>query len=387
MTGRPRQGPNARPPAWPNARPPAWPNARLRVFAVEPDAVQVTWGRLGPGEVTVRCGPTEVEVEADGGPGAVDLIGLTPDTQYTVEIGARRLDVRTPAPPPGEELFRLATMSDLHLGLDHFGYFKTIREPGVEEPHPLRCARAALAEATAWGARHVVLKGDLTDRATHEQYDLLDKVLAEAGLPADAIPGNHEVKPYRMVDHDVAFDRLGLGVVDGLRTVDLPGVRLALVDATTDNENQGRLDHVTPHIAEALDGRPALVALHHNLLRLPFAHFWPPGVPSPEANRFLDALADATPAAVVASGHTHRHRSRRRGNLVIAETGSCKDYPGTWTGYVVYEGGIRQVVRRVARPDCIAWTERTRRAVLGVWGLWSPGTLRDRCFSLAWPTT
>ncbi len=164
-----------------------------------------------------------------------------------------------------------------------------------------------------------------------------------------------------------------------------PASAWSLIDSTTAGHHAGRLDHVTPRLADALEGRPALVVLHHHLLQLPFSTYWPPGIGSPEAGRFIAALAEATPAAVVASGHTHRHRMRRVGNLVVAETGSPKDHPGTWTGYVVHEGGIRQVVRRVSRPDCMVWTEYCRRAAGGAWGLWSPGTLSQRCFRLDWP--
>ena len=48
-------------------------------------------------------------------------------------------------------------------------------------------------------------------------------------------------------------------------------------------------------------------------------------------------------------------------------------FPGTWAGYAVHEGGIRQVVRRVAAPDAIAWTDRTRHGLGGMWGLIAPG--------------
>jgi hypothetical protein len=54
--------------------------------------------------------------------------------------------------------------------------------------------------------------------------------------------------------------------------------------------------------------------------------------------------------------------------VVVTETGSPKDHPGTWTGYVVYEGGLRLVVRRVGRSDAIRWTEHSRRAAGGAWG-------------------
>ena len=366
---------------------------RLQVFAVEPDAVQLSWAAMGPGEITARAVTgggdvvAEVGIEADGGPGVANLVGLAPDTTYTVEVADRSLTARTVAPPPGQELYRFMTLSDMHLGQDHFGLVRKMREPDpVEEIHTLRCTRAALAEGRAWGAEHLILKGDMVDQGTADEYDLLGKVLAEAGLPVEAVPGNHEVKPYREVDHPEAFRRLGLTrPEERVHTVDLPGLRVALIDSTTLDVNTPRLDHAVAGMADALDGRPALVILHHHLLRLPFSVLWPPGVPGPLARRFLDAVADASPAALVASGHTHRHTTRRHRHVVITETGSPKDHPGTWTGYVVYEGGLRQVVRRVGRGDAITWTEHSRRAAGGAWGYWSPGRLDHRCLTLEWP--
>ncbi len=369
-------------------------STRLQVFAVEPEAVQLTWARLAAGTVPVRAADAatgevvvELEVVADGGPGAVTLNELAPDTAYEITVGARRLTARTPAPPPGEELFRFMTLSDLHLGQVDFGLVLKMHEKAVEDVHTLRGTRAGLAEGSAWGAQHLFLKGDMVDRAAEAEYDLLGKVLAEAGLPTDAIPGNHEVKPYREVDADIAFATLGLTPIhDGLRTLDLPGLRVVLVDTTSAGQHGGRVDHALPRIAEAIDGRPALVLLHHHLEPIPVQTFWPPGVPFAAGRRFVDAVAEASPAAVIASGHTHRHRMHRHRNVVVTETGSPKDHPGTWTGYVVHEGGIRQVVHRVARPDVINWTERTRHAAAGVWGHWSPGTLAQRCWALDWPT-
>ena len=359
---------------------------RLQVFAVEPDAVQLTWAALGPGAVTVRCGDVEVVVDTDGGPGTADLRGLAPGTDHEIRVGDRTLRARTPEHPPGRELFRFMTLSDMHLGQAEFGLVAKMREHGVEEAHTLRGTRAALAEGMAWGAQHLVLKGDLVDRAAHDEYDLLGKVLAEAGLPAEAIPGNHEVKPYREVEPHVAFAGLGLAWPEGgLRTVDLPGLRLVLVDSTADGLHGGRIDHVLPSLGEAIDGRPALVVLHHHLLPIPVQTYWPPGMASPASRALVRTVAEAAPAAVIASGHSHRHRMHRDGEVVITETGSPKDHPGTWTGYVVHEGGVRQVVRRVARPDVIRWTERSRRAAGGAWGLWSPGTLAQRCWDLHWP--
>jgi hypothetical protein len=124
--------------------------------------------------------------------------------------------------------------------------------------------------------------------------------------------------------------------------------------------------------------------MHHHPQRFRLPTFIPKGIPGPEAKRFLEAVAAANPDTLVTTGHTHRHRRHRWTPVPVTEVGATKDYPGTWTGYVVHEGGVRQVVRRIEEPSCLQWTERTRRAALGAWRWWSPGTLDDRCFSITW---
>jgi predicted phosphodiesterase len=358
---------------------------RLQVFAVEPDAIQLSWGALGPGEVTVRCGDQAVTVDADGGPGTLDLLDLTPGTEPRIDVGGHRLTARTPLHPPGDELFRFMTLSDMHLGQTTFGLLTTMGEDEPDEVHTLRCTRAAVADGKDWGAQHLVLKGDLVNRGTEDEYDIVAKVLAEAGLPADAVPGNHEVKPYRELDPTEGFVRVGLTAPEPIRALDLPGLRLVLVDSTILGTNRPSLHEATRRMGEVVDGRPAMVVLHHHLLRAPVPMVWPPGVPSGQAKPFVAAVAAASPAALVVSGHTHRHRKRTRGHVHLVETGSPKDYPGTWTGYVVHEGGVRQVVRRVSHAGTHGWLEFSRLAALGLWQHNSPGLLAHRNFTVAWP--
>ena len=155
---------------------------RLQVFAVEPDALQLSWAALGPGEVTARATTadgsvvTEAAFEAGGGPGTLGLDGLPPGTPLVIDVGGRRLSVHTPTPPPGPELYRFMTLSDMHLGQDHFGLVRKMRERDVDEEHTTRGTRAALVEGREWGARHLVLKGDLVDQACE-------------GLPSLVAPG------------------------------------------------------------------------------------------------------------------------------------------------------------------------------------------------------
>jgi predicted phosphodiesterase len=365
------------------------------VFAVEDTTVQVTWGELPPGPVTVRAGDVEVEVLHGGGPGAAVVDGLLPDTDVdvavTTETGPPQAvaTVRTLAPPPGAELFRLATVNDVHLGDPHFGRFPTVSHPpnGVVPP-PEQCLAAAVAELAAWGAQLILAKGDVTDHGSTEEWKTAARLLSGPGVPVEVIPGNHDVVQGAIDPTDI-LAAAGIAFSAGSPSArELPGIRLVLADTTVARHNSGTIAASTTEVARLAaeaDG-PALVAMHHHPQRRQVMTHPPRGIPGTEAVPFLDALAAANPATLVITGHSHRHRMHQWGPLVVAEVGSPQDFPGTWAGYVVYEGGIRQVVRRVAAPEALAWTESTKGCFAGLWGRWSPGTINQRCFSHPWPT-
>ena len=315
--------------------------------------------------------------------------GLHPDTALDVAVdGRRRARTRTLPPPPGRELTRIATVSDVHVGDGwSFGMLPTVhdRRPGPETP-VVRASRAAVEELTAWRPALLVAKGDLTHHGHADEWRGVADLLTGTGLPVVATVGNHDVTS-GAVDGRPAMTDAGVELaLRGVVVRDLPGIRVVAVDATMPGRHAGSFRASGAALLEAVgdtDG-PVLVAVHHQFQRLPFPTHWPPGVLGPESGRFLRKLARANRNVVVTSGHTHRNRVRPLHGVLVTEVGSPKDHPGAWGGYVVHEGGIRQVVRRVTRPDAVRWTEDTRRALFGIWGRWSPGRLEDRCFTHHW---
>lgn len=397
----------------------------LQVWTVDHESIQLTWGSLPPGPVTVTCGDRVVTVEHEGGAGSVELSGLRDDTRYTVAVDAvggprQSITARTTARPPGRPLFRLATVSDLHLGSARWGFFKTmteidpaaqpdhevidadalraiartpeqVPEPGRAPgpwrlPHAWHCAFGAVEAAESWGAGLLVLKGDLAQHETAKCFGHVGALVdAFPELPMVAIPGNHDVDNGggRLPEH---LGSRRVAMVHGVDHCDLPGLRVIVANSAVANSGRGSVEPVAAAILERASesDRPILLLMHQQLQRTRLPRYWPIGIPAPESTDFLDELDRLPQPVVVSSGHTHRNRIRRHGSVTLTEVASTKDWPGVWAGYDVFEGGLVQTVRRTGDRSVLAWQEYSRRAVAGLWAHWSPGNLEDRCLSLAW---
>ncbi len=362
----------------------------VEVFALEDCSAQLVWRALPDGELGAIVDGREIRLGWAGAPGAAEITGLLPDRRHDVDItvDGRVIGRRTIVTEPrieGPALCRIATISDLHLGETGFGLLKEMRESGPLQPYPLRCAIAAVREAVAWGAELLVIKGDITDLGAPSHWDLVDALLAEVPIPVMAVPGNHDTVAKRdSLDATTELRRRGL-FPDPIQTRDLAGIRVVAADSTVAGHSWGRMRRHGDELARAVDvATPALVLCHHHFEQRRHPTFWPLGTPHRDAVSALDTMLAANPDILVSSGHTHRNRVRRHGSALITEVGSTKDHPGVWAGYVVHPHGIRQVVRRVAEPSCIEWTERTRAVVGGIWGKWSPGSTGDRSVTHLW---
>jgi Icc protein len=392
-----------------------WPGhpPQIRVFAVDDESFQLAWAALPWPAVTFRGAEHEITVECtppvwhrarmgrrlppgSGGPGTVVFDGLEPDTDYEVSMSAEgaattgAVTVRTAPRPPGRLLSRFATISDCHIGEQSFGLAGVLRDPAPRppdlDPYPIRCAAAALAEAEAWGAETIVVKGDMTDEAEPEEADSAADVLSGATVPVYATLGNHDVRG--PVDVAAVLSARGVRAGSDARAVDVPGLRIVLGHSPVPGLHAGRIE--TGHGDDLVDlagaaAGPVALVIHHPPQAGPLPTHYPPAVGRRDSLRLMSSLTRANPSSVILAGHTHRNRRYQMAGITVAEVGSTKDYPGQWAGYSVYEGGISQVVRRIGRPDVIAWTDMTKRALGGLWGRWSPGSLTDRCWSLEWP--
>ncbi|HXW81581.1 MAG TPA: metallophosphoesterase, partial [Acidimicrobiales bacterium] len=338
------------------------------------------------------------------GPGSVVIEGLAPGTTYDVVASAAGVpaflaaQARTLTPPPGALLYKFATISDLHIGEKNFGVLRRIHEAeegplgfrgtgtNIEafeplEPYPVRALRAAIDEAAAWGAQLLVAKGDLSDWTTPAEVRDVGTILAASPVPVEAVLGNHDNQ--FGVDARALLEAQGVVVPWQPRAVDLPGLRLVLVNTASGNPHlhRGELPAQASQRIAALtvDAPAAWVGLHHPPERHRFPTVYPPGLPFEEGVQLMEALVGANRATFVSCGHRHRNRRYSYGPIPITEVGSTKDYPGVWAGYKVYESGLVQMVRRTSRKDVMAWTEATRRAMNGQWKRWSPGRLEERC--------
>jgi 3',5'-cyclic AMP phosphodiesterase CpdA len=285
--------------------------------------------------------------------------------------------------PAGERLATVATVNDLHFGEVECGRIEGLDigpvlsvGPG-EEPYPEVMNRGAIAEMAAVDPDAVVAKGDLTSAGHPGEYQrFLDWYRGAFGERLVWVRGNHDT---------------GLGASPPhVRT--LPGVILAVIDTVVEGRPSGRVDPVALDWLDDLGrraDRPVLIFGHH--------HPWDPasrhrpdtyfGIHPDDSEALVSVVARRPPLVGYFAGHTHRNRVRRfsaTGPVPWVEVACVKDFPGTWTEYRVFEGGILQVNHRIAAPDALRWSEACRAMLGGLYPAYAAGRLSDGCFPV-WP--
>lgn len=207
---------------------------------------------------------------------------------------------------------RLAHLSDLHFGTERPVVVAAL------------CARLAALRPDL-----VVISGDLTQRATHEQFararSFLDQ-LERGGLSTLCVAGNHDVPLWGRGERlHAPLARFRRHVATDLCPVwrDPRAVVQGLNSARRFTGKNGRISRaqrlrVVRTFAEVPDEALRIVVVHHPVIALP----WGPGGASLPAVRggsdALDAFVDAG-AHVVLSGHHHRSHAESAAATTAAE--------------------------------------------------------------------
>ena len=357
------------------------------LFTVGPDEIVVTFRTSDEREVETRVGDRSVVTR--GIYHSARVLQLEPATTYALSIAGADpspllpAEVTTLDKPAGRLLATFATVNDVHFGETECGVLGTpeelgpvfTAEPGAE-PYPEVMNRGAIDAIERLDPEAVLVKGDLTDRGTEEEYAAFLHAYTRLGERMYHVRGNHDA----MITESIA--------ANGPFTIDLSGVTLAVLDTVRPGTDRGRISRQQLDWLDELAGGatgPVLVFGHH--------HPWDPGsserndtyfgVNPDDSEGLCAVIARRDAIAGYFAGHTHRTRTRRfpsARNVPIVEIACVKDYPGAWAEYRVYEGGYLQLTRRIDAPAALAWTEKTRAMFAGLYRDYALGKLSDRCF-------
>lgn len=170
-------------------------------------------------------------------------------------------------------------------------------------------------------ARLLLLTGDLSQDGSPDSYRLLQNLIGAAGIPAAALPGNHD----RFSLMQTVFDP---EVIACPRHLDLEHWQVLLLDSTVPGETGGllspaKLDWLRRRLLLAT--QPALVALHHPAM--PVGSLWMDRVGLKNASELLSILTASPHVKAVVSGHAHQVSLTTYANL------DCYGTPSTWRQY------------------------------------------------------
>jgi Icc protein len=284
--------------------------------------------------------------------------------------------------PKGRLLSRFFGVNDVHIGETECGKFGDpeigpilTSAPG-EPPYYRTMAESFVGEVRRACPEAVFVRGDLTAAGADEDLEEFWRIFKGCGVPVHAILGNHDVETRR----PEGFERF--------KVVDLPGVRVVLLDTTVVGRAQGALTQ------EALDGLmdaakdssdPVIVMGHH--------HPWSPdshvratdyfGINPDDSEKLVKIISEQEAIKAYFCGHTHRNRVRYFSpcpEKPIAELAALKDFPGAYAEYLVYEDCLVQIHRRLASRPALSWSERCRVLYGGRYVDYAFGEIEDRCF-------
>ena len=219
---------------------------------------------------------------------------------------------------------RIAHLSDLHFG--------------AHDPRLVEAVEARVADAEP---DLVVISGDFTQRARHDQFATAGqfvKRLKDAGRPVLSVPGNHDVPLYdvfrrflsplrryrRYIDQELCpFHALSDAAVLGINTAR----SLTFKDGRI---NEEQVAHIRSVFAKVASDMPRILVTHHPLFALPVGDGPELGKAIGKQELALDAIADAGVDLLLA-GHNHRASTHHAADLITRAGSALVIQAGTAT--------------------------------------------------------
>ena len=405
---------------------------RFLLMTVTDTTAVFTWETDRPAETTIRYGREAGRLDQVARPATFEakgrargpqqppnpsrfqyceLHGLRPGTRchYACQIG------QTPAgdqsagqfttlePPPGEELFSFATMTDTHVGQQVVAKFSLkgkvisegVRWPEKNRPFWRLAVGAAIDEINASGVAFTIVKGDLTDSPNGNEFPQAKQLFDRLTQPYRVVHGNHDaaapfLRTFNLRRPWYSFDEKGMHfVVLDTEPVasdnDSPALDEELAWLTSDlRDHAGQWTFVFLHrpILPKLE-RSTGQSLSEELLQMGSGlldQYYGNGASraidvatgkaanvSPKSARKLAALLRRHGRiAGVFAGHLHRNYvgywPEETGNLPYVETASTKEYPCGYAITRVFAGGYMQSYYTPCDSQCLQWSAMTQDA-------------------------
>lgn len=389
----------------------------------------VTWTTDEPGNSIVLYGTSPDELQSfDCREKSTkwhycEVIGLTPGTQYY--YATKSGDVigkpneyspgilTTLTPPPGEFLFQFATMNDVHVGEEVAGLI-IIGDQVLNEgftwhdennPYWLFMNNAAVSEINERGADFVIIKGDITSEHRKEEFEKAKQIFSLLTMPYFVLRGNHDringdpenyyvtvfdLQNYEPLGNHYSIDSHGHFYI----SFDYKGFHFVGLDSA-DIDGGGKIcDEQLAWLGNDLNtnnSKNTLIFLHHPVVAQSGDVAGVAGLLNDSQSRkqFLEIISANPQVRAVFSGHTHRNKvnySESAPQVVFAETGSTKEYPGGYTIYRIYSGGFMSNFYKTTCPECREWSDITRNEYdfLGGGQVVLFGKLEDRNYVRNW---
>jgi hypothetical protein len=377
----------------------AEPGPRVELVTVGPDFAEwvIDTAAASVIEVVVTDGTTQQYATVTAVKGRLHrarIDGLVPGIEYRCGIQINGLDqpagTWSPATfttliPPGNLLFRFATVTDTHVGEGTAGLvggtsYTGFTWPDAENPYWKFTNEVAVREINEAAVDFVIHKGDLTAEAAQVDLETAKAIFDKLSMPWYPLRGNHD-RQHEGVDRFPAV----LGLDQTWRAFDFGGHRFLLLDSSDENGfgtlDEAQLSWVEGELRAAAAARqPTWVVLHNGACEE--SGFY--SILGDPLYRLDDAMAGASPFVLgVLSGHSHRNirlEAMYVPGVPFVETASTKEFPGMWTEVRVYSEGWMQIAHVIDCPECREWYDMTAGEYNGHAEEMQVGRLEDRCF-------